>query len=79
MPGKPTEQEDEYFARLEFERKRKILDERDGPGGQRRTLARSCRGAGPMPEMRRGADPCPVSGHRAGQVLALPRALAGLR
>ena len=29
MPGKPTEQEDEYFARLEFERKRKILDERD--------------------------------------------------
>jgi len=29
MPGKPTEQEDEYFARLEFERKRKILDERE--------------------------------------------------
>jgi len=24
MPGKPTEQEDEYFARLEFERQRKI-------------------------------------------------------
>ena len=29
MPGKPTDQEDEYFARLEFERKRKILDERE--------------------------------------------------
>src|SRR6058998_2483692 len=29
MPGKPTEQEDEYFARLEFERQRKVLDERD--------------------------------------------------
>ncbi len=29
MPGKPTEQEDEYFARLEFERKRKVLDERE--------------------------------------------------
>jgi hypothetical protein len=28
MPVKPTEQEDEYFARLEFERKRKVLDER---------------------------------------------------
>jgi uncharacterized protein len=29
MPEKPTEQEDEYFARLEFERRRKVLDERD--------------------------------------------------
>jgi hypothetical protein len=29
MPVKPTEQEDEYFARLEFERQRKVLDERD--------------------------------------------------
>jgi hypothetical protein len=29
MPGKPTEQEDEYFARPEFERQRKVLDERD--------------------------------------------------
>jgi hypothetical protein len=29
MPGKPTEQEDEYCARLEFERQRKVLDEPD--------------------------------------------------
>jgi uncharacterized protein len=28
MPGKPTEHQDEYFARLEFERQRKVLDER---------------------------------------------------
>ena len=28
MPVKPTEQEDEYFARLEFERRGKVLDER---------------------------------------------------
>jgi hypothetical protein len=28
MPGKPTEQEDQYFARLDFERRRKVLDER---------------------------------------------------
>ena len=28
MPAKPTEQEDEYFARLEFERQRNALDER---------------------------------------------------
>ena len=29
MPVKPTDQEEEYFARLEFERKRKILDARE--------------------------------------------------
>jgi uncharacterized protein len=29
VPVKPTEQEEEYFARLEFERRRKVLDERD--------------------------------------------------
>ena len=29
MPVKPTEQEDEYFARLEFERRKKALDERE--------------------------------------------------
>ena len=29
MPVKPTGQEDEYFARLEFERRRKVLDERE--------------------------------------------------
>jgi hypothetical protein len=25
MPAKPTDQEDEYFARLEFERRRNVL------------------------------------------------------
>ena len=29
MPVKPTEQEEDYFARLEFERRRKVLDERE--------------------------------------------------
>ena len=28
MPAKPTDQEDEYFARLEFERRRNVLDDR---------------------------------------------------
>jgi hypothetical protein len=42
MPGKPTEQEDEYFARLEFERQRKVLDERESRAAedeQRRILS----------------------------------------
>ena len=42
MPGKPTEQEDEYFARLEFERQRKVLDEREAQTAeeeQRRILS----------------------------------------
>jgi len=29
MPVKPTQQEEEYFARLEFERRRDVLNERD--------------------------------------------------
>ena len=29
MPMKPTEREEEYFARLEFERRKKVLDERE--------------------------------------------------
>ena len=29
MPVKPTDQEDEYFARLEFERQKKVLGERE--------------------------------------------------
>ena len=42
MPVKPTEQEDEYFARLEFERQRKALDEREARAAddeRRRALA----------------------------------------
>jgi hypothetical protein len=42
MPRKPTEQEDEYFARLEFERQRKVLDEREAQAAeaeQRRILS----------------------------------------
>ena len=34
MPVKPTEQEEEYFARLEFERRRKILDERESQAAE---------------------------------------------
>ena len=34
MPVKPTEQEDEYFARLEFERRRKALDERESQAAE---------------------------------------------
>ena len=42
MPRKPTEQEDEYFATLEFERQRKVLDEREAQTAeeeQRRILS----------------------------------------
>ena len=34
MPVKPTEQEDEYFARLEFERRRKALDEQESQAAE---------------------------------------------
>ena len=29
MQMKPTQQEEEYFARLEFERRRKVVEERE--------------------------------------------------
>jgi hypothetical protein len=34
MPLKPTEQEEEYFARLEFERRRKVLEERESQAAE---------------------------------------------
>ena len=42
MSVKPTEQEDEYFARLEFERRREALAERESRAGEeerQRTLS----------------------------------------
>ena len=30
MPVKPTEQEEEYFARQEFERRKRVLEEQEG-------------------------------------------------
>jgi uncharacterized protein len=33
MPVKPSEQEEEYFARLEFERRKQALAERQPPAG----------------------------------------------
>ncbi|MBI4637358.1 MAG: zf-TFIIB domain-containing protein [Candidatus Rokubacteria bacterium] len=34
MSVKPTQQEEEYFARLEFERRRKALDERESQAAE---------------------------------------------
>jgi len=55
MPGKPTEQEDEYFARLEFERPRKVLDERDARAAEdeRRHTLSVVRDAGLFGSVRR--------------------------
>src|SRR2546427_4676139 len=49
------------------------------PGGRRRTPAHSRRCPGTVPEVRRRAGARPLSGRRAGQVLALPGGVAGLR
>src|SRR3989441_12996603 len=49
------------------------------PGGRRRTTAHPRRCPGTVPEVCRRADPRPVPGRRAGQVLALPGGVAGLR
>src|SRR5437667_5718682 len=49
------------------------------PGGRRRTPAHSRRCPGTVPEVRRRAGARPLSGRRAGQVLALPGGVAGRR
>ena len=38
MPVKPTEAEEEYFARLEFERRRKVLAEKEGRAAEAERL-----------------------------------------
>lgn len=38
MPVKPTEQEDEYFARQEFERRKKALAEHEGRSAEEERL-----------------------------------------
>jgi uncharacterized protein len=46
MHVKPTEREEEYFARLEFERRRKILDEQEtqAAGEERQRILAVARG-----------------------------------
>jgi hypothetical protein len=55
---KPTEQEEEYFARLEFERQRKVLDEREARAAKDERRR--------MPSVARGR--CP----KCGAVVAVP-------
>lgn len=38
MPVKPSEQEEEYFARLEFERRKKALAEQEGQAAEHERL-----------------------------------------
>lgn len=38
MPVKPTEQEEEYFARLEFERRKKVLEEQESRAAEEERL-----------------------------------------
>lgn len=59
MPLKPTEQEEEYFARLEFERRRKVLEERESQAAEeeRQRILAVARGRCP----KCGAELVPVS------------------
>ena len=50
MPVKPTDQEDEYFARLEFERRKKTLDERETQGAEEERLRILAVGGGRCPK-----------------------------
>jgi hypothetical protein len=58
MPVKPTEQEEEYFARLEFERRRKALDERETQAAEEERQRVLAVGRGRCPKC--GAELVPV-------------------
>ena len=58
MPVKPTDQEDEYFARLEFERRKKTLDERETQGAEDERLRILAVDGGRCPKC--GAELVPV-------------------
>jgi hypothetical protein len=62
MAVKPTEQEDEYFARLEFERRRKALDESGArPAGENQPEVASGAG-GRCPKCGAALIPVPYRG-----------------
>lgn len=50
MPVKPTEQEDEYFARQEFERRKKALVEHEGRSAEEERLRILAVAAGRCPK-----------------------------
>lgn len=50
MPVKPTEQEDEYFARREFERRKKALAEHEGRSAEEERLHALAVAAGRCPK-----------------------------
>ena len=58
MPVKLTEQEEEYFARLEFERRRKVLDERETQAAEEERLRILAIARGRCPKC--GAELVPV-------------------
>jgi hypothetical protein len=79
MQVKPTQQEEKYFARLEFERRRNALKERETQGAEEERQRILAVAAGAVSEVCRRVDPRLLSRRRAGQVLGLPGGVAGLR
>ena len=59
MPVKPTEQEDEYFARQEFERRKRVLEEQEGRSTEEERLRILAIARGRCPKC--GAELVPVS------------------
>ena len=58
MPVKPTEQEEEYFARLEFERRKKVLEEQESRSTEEERLRILAVARGRCPKC--GAELVPV-------------------
>ena len=62
MPVKPTDQEEEYFARLEFERRKKALDERETQAAEEERLRILAVARGRCPKCAAELVPVPYRG-----------------
>lgn len=62
MSMKPTEQEEEYFARLEFERRRRVLGERETQGAEQERFRILAVAGGRSPECDAELIPVPYRG-----------------
>jgi Zn-finger nucleic acid-binding protein len=62
MPVKPTEQEDEYFARQEFERRKKALEEQESRSTEEERQRILAVARGRCPKCGAGLVPVPYRG-----------------
>lgn len=79
MPVKPTDQEDEYFARQEFERRKKVLEEHESRSTEEERLRILAVARGRCPKCGAELVPVPYRGIELDKCSRCRGGVAGLR